>query len=155
MRMICAGSCRQPRKPKHYGKRPDNRITKTGYGWKPVKRDQYDGEDYDSRNQLVRAMGYRDYADYLGGPMWRKVREMAYQKHGRKCSLCGADDAVIHHLRYHHDDLTGRTVKYLRPLCFDCHEAVEFDRGRKRSMSEAVSVFLRKWRLKYGNAPQM
>lgn len=100
-------------------------------------------DSYAARDLLLNALGYPDYAAYLRSPRWAAVRRAFYARPGsRKCRLCPAPAAVVHHLAYGRPVLLGRDLRPLVPLCERCHERVEFTpAGRKRSLREARAAY--------------
>jgi hypothetical protein len=42
-------------------------------------------------------------------------------------------------MRYHRSDLLGKCRRFLKPLCANCHEAIEFTDGGKKKPMEAVN----------------
>lgn len=96
------------------------------------------GESYEARNIFLRQLKFKDYKSYLKSRLWKKVRGKVFKKKGCACEICGNYATEIHHSRYHKNDLLGRNLKFLHPLCRDCHYSIEFDGEKKLSLKEAV-----------------
>lgn len=96
------------------------------------------GRSYDSRDAELRRIGFDSYRDYLRSDLWRAVREKVFEAKGRACHLCGGVANQVHHNRYHANDLTGKRLAYLNPVCDSCHRKIEFRRGLKIGHLSAV-----------------
>lgn len=102
------------------------------------------GKNYDERDRFIRDIGFSSYRDYLASDLWRSIRARVYAAKGRKCVLCPQDASQLHHDRYHANDLLGKTLEFIHPLCEMCHKRIEFDEdGRKVKMKVARAVFKR------------
>lgn len=102
------------------------------------------GTNYRSRNAFLREIGFQSYAAYLASDLWKAIRERVFKLKGRKCFLCGGFASQLHHNRYRINDLTGKTLKYIKPICGDCHREIEFIQGQKATVSQAKSAFKRR-----------
>lgn len=100
-----------------------------------------DGDSYQSRDAVLRRIGFKTYADYLRSGLWRKVRKKVYREKGDSCYLCGSWADALHHNRYHKNDLLGRKLKYIFPVCRYCHEQIEFDGNTKRHLRQVKAIF--------------
>lgn len=96
------------------------------------------GEDYGSRNHTLKKLGFDTYKDYLKSNLWKKIRTKIMTRANHTCEICHSKATEVHHSRYHRNDLLGKTLKFLHVLCGDCHYNVEFKKGRKLSLKEAV-----------------
>ena len=77
---------------------------------------------------VLAELGFRNYAEYLASPLWRSIRQRVYEAKGDDCQVCGVSRAVeINHERYDRNTLTGKTLKYLVPVCRHCHEVYHGD----------------------------
>ena len=99
------------------------------------------GEDYGSRNANLRRMGFGSYAEYLASDLWREIRRKVFAAKGRACSLCNAPASQLHHNRYHTNDLKGKRLTFISPVCRSCHERIEFQGGRKVGVMDAARAF--------------
>lgn len=99
------------------------------------------GKDYASRNQFLRELGFRCYAEYLRSSLWRTIRDEVYRLKGRDCFLCGAPATAVHHNRYHMDDLCGKQMRHVNPICGKCHREIEFNSGEKLTLRQAKGTY--------------
>ena len=97
------------------------------------------GTSYEARNKFLLELKFKDYKSYLKSKLWKRVRAKVFKKKGCACEVCHAYATEIHHSRYHKNDLLGRNLKFLHPLCRECHENIEFDGEKKLSLKEAVA----------------
>ena len=104
------------------------------------------GYSYVSRGFWLSQLGYKTYAKYLASEQWKDIRARALETHGYDCYLCGERATEVHHLRYHKNDLIGRRLKFLKPICRACHYEIEFEGDKKQSVRKAKSAFQRKRR---------
>ncbi len=103
---------------------------------------QYNGMSYASRNLTLTLMGFSGYIKYLNSDLWWDIRTRVMDIKGNRCSLCPAKADQVHHNRYHLEDLLGRNLEHLHPICDDCHEHIEFGPGKvKRHLHEVRAVF--------------
>src|SRR4051812_34944516 len=65
------------------------------------------GENYKSRNSALQAIGFPDYQAYLKSDLWRSIRRKVYAAKGSNCFICGKPAELLHHNRYHKNDLQG------------------------------------------------
>lgn len=101
------------------------------------------GATYESRNAILRAIGFSNYAEYLKSDLWKRIRAKVFRVKGRTCMLCGEPADVPHHNRYHRQDLLGWTLKYINPICNRCHHGIEFDDGEKVPLKTAAESYRR------------
>ena len=101
----------------------------------------YSGMDYQSRNLVLRELGFASYKDYLQSDLWKELRVKVYAAKGRTCYLCGSPATELHHNRYHLNDLKGRKIRFISPICRKCHEGIEFKDGKKSTVAEAARNF--------------
>lgn len=102
------------------------------------------GTGYASRNSYLKNMGFASYADYLKSDLWKDIKSRVFEEKGRDCLICMKPASVLHHLRYHYDDLQGKTLENIVPLCNGCHHDCEFVLGIKVSLQEAREAYLKK-----------
>lgn len=98
-------------------------------------------KEYRKRNEKLPLLGYSTYREYLGSPEWAVIRADKLRRFP-DCLLCQNPACQVHHLNYRDDTLLGLNNRGLVTLCRGCHEGIEFDGGRKRTMPEA-NRFLR------------
>ena len=121
---------RQPRKPR------SERKTKT-----PLVNGR--GLNYADRDATLAIWGFNSYGEYLKSQRWASIRARVIELKGDKCLFCPYPATHIHHTRYEPNDLTGKTLEHLHPLCGECHYKVEFDGRNKLSMVESIKKFNR------------
>lgn len=93
---------------------------------------------YGARNEVLKDLGFEDYAMYLRSPLWAKVRTNVFEQRGRDCYCCGLMAIEVHHERYALEDLEGRCLDFLHPICDRCHRFIERDEnGEKVGHDEA------------------
>lgn len=81
---------------------------------------------------IYKKLGIKSYAEYLASDHWQEVRNEAWHRLDRKCSICNdTKDLLLHHRTYETlgAEKVGKDVCFLCPLC---HEYVHFyDDGSK------------------------
>lgn len=108
-----------------------------GIGW------YENGQSYESRNLILRKMGFRSYAEYLKSDLWKRVRASMFKRKDRLCYICSDPAYTGHHNRYRESDLNGETIKHLHPICEKCHDRIELEPdGSKRPMCNVTREFL-------------
>ena len=85
---------------------------------------------YYERNQFLRSLGYSSYHDYRQSLRWAQIRARI-MPHGTKCHTCQFPATEVHHSPYSQENLSGKSLDGLFPLCFACHELIEKDTGAK------------------------
>lgn len=92
------------------------------------------GRDYDSRDAELKSIGFANYREYLKSDLWRAIRRKVYALKGRVCHLCPNQADALHHNRYHKNDLLGKKLDFIHPICNRCHERIEFqmENGRRK-----------------------
>lgn len=101
------------------------------------------GLRYTDRDTILRSIGFKSYEDYLKSEFWANIRTAAIERHGKNCALCGKDKSIqVHHTRYDRATLIGEQLRFLVPVCRNCHLDIEFSgpthRRRKRTMAGAI-----------------
>ena len=102
------------------------------------------GFDYESRYKYLRYLGFKSYKEYLASDLWKEIRRKAFKCHGRECYLCDKPATELHHNRYSLKDLQGKRLKFIKPVCRQCHEEIEFKNGEKATVGQAKMAFNRK-----------
>ena len=93
---------------------------------------------FEKQRKILNDLRYTDYKDYLAGLVWAKIREKALELHGNRCVVCSRNATVIHHREYTEEVLRGTDITPLEPLCWDCHQRVEYDEyGKKICLARA------------------
>lgn len=102
------------------------------------------GKNYVSRNEWLRLLGFANYQEYLASDLWKNIRREVYKAKGHDCFLCGNQAQALHHNRYHKNDLTGKRMKFIFPICNLCHREIEFKEKVKIGLPQAVKLFKKK-----------
>lgn len=64
-----------------------------------------------------------NYADFLKGEAWKKIRGVALAEQGYTCRICGRKEHLqVHHINYNNRE--NRADRDLAVLCEDCHHKV-------------------------------
>lgn len=87
------------------------------------------GRTYASRDQILRGMGYNSYQEYLKSDLYALIRRKVFAQKGANCRVCSKQATELHHNRYSRKELTGKSVKFINPICRECHEKIEFEKG--------------------------
>jgi 5-methylcytosine-specific restriction endonuclease McrA len=96
---------------------------------------------YHQRNEIVRRMGFRNYAAYLESDLWKKKRQLVLVRDGHQCRICKKPATTAHHTRYSAHEMKGTGIKRIIAVCSGCHRRLEFNGTQKNGLSEAN----RKW----------
>jgi hypothetical protein len=104
----------------------------------------YNGRSYESREVGLRELGFASYRAYLRSELWQRIRRQVYKLKGSLCYLCQEPATELHHNRYHVNDLSGKRLCHIQPVCRQCHESIEFQGSKKVSVSEATKAYRRK-----------
>jgi 5-methylcytosine-specific restriction endonuclease McrA len=99
------------------------------------------GMSYVTRNEWLRLLGFKSYREYLRSDLWKSIRVRVYAAKGGNCFLCGKPATELHHNRYYRTDLIGKKLRYINPVCRECHKSIEFDDGRKNDVETAAKKF--------------
>lgn len=75
------------------------------------------------REASLKALGMRDYVDYLASPLWARIRKTVYARAAGKCETSGCHNTAtsVHHWSYALPTMRGSTIANLRALCDACH----------------------------------
>ena len=83
-----------------------------------------------------------DYAKYLASAQWHKVRQLALERAGQKCQICGSKNSLdVHHNTYDHLGNEDEHLEDLVVLCADHHRLyhdalAEVERHSDRRLEE-------------------
>jgi len=102
------------------------------------------GTTYASRNANLKRLGFDSYKDYLASETWRAIRRKVYAAKGGSCHLCGERATELHHNRYHTNDLSGKCIRFINPICRVCHKGIEFRDEQKATLKQAAKAFRRR-----------
>lgn len=94
---------------------------------------------YADRNRIIKLMSFKNYGDYLKSPHYATIRKRVLKKNNGKCRCCcERKGKQVHHVEYTEDNLRGRSLDGMIPICDECHILIEFDDvGGKLSIGEA------------------
>lgn len=90
---------------------------------------------YEERNNTLYKMGFNSYREYLSSQIWRSIkRKFLFGA----CHACANKRAVVlHHKAYDEYTLRCGSSATLVPMCYDCHQAIEFDGISKNTLGQA------------------
>ena len=80
---------------------------------------------YSARNAALQKLGFSSYKTYLASTLWHEIRKQVLLPSTR-CRACGRKATTVHHNRYLVQDLNGKCLDHLIPVCHWCHKAAEF-----------------------------
>lgn len=95
---------------------------------------------YQERDDNLRVLGFASYEAYLESNLWYQIRSTVLLSARRVCACCGGRATQVHHRAYSLAVLRGDVTCSLAPLCDQCHDAVEFGDGAKRSFSDTQNT---------------
>ena len=108
------------------------------------------GNQYRSRDYLLKKMGFKSYAAYLQSPLWKKIRTKVLERDKYECYCCLERADQVHHSIYDIHQLSGGSLKGLFSLCSFCHRKIEFDeKGVKRTSAERITERMHSRRLDF------
>ena len=71
-------------------------------------------------SNMVQALGFKDYNEYLDSWIWKDKRDWIIEARGGKCEECGSIKSLnVHHLTYEH--VCQEKSNELIVLCKKCH----------------------------------
>jgi 5-methylcytosine-specific restriction endonuclease McrA len=88
------------------------------------------------RNRMLPSIGYATYQEYLKSDDWKRLRGKKLKRHPL-CVVCESAATEVHHRDYRPETMLGLSWTSLVTLCRSCHESIEFDGERKRTLKEA------------------
>lgn len=80
---------------------------------------------YAARNAALHELGFSSYQTYLYSAIWQDIRRKILTPSAR-CRACGKHATTVHHNRYRLEDLNGKCLDHLIPVCRRCHKLAEF-----------------------------
>jgi 5-methylcytosine-specific restriction endonuclease McrA len=63
------------------------------------------------------------YYRYLESDHWRRLRHLAFQRDGYRCTVCGRTNNLRGHHKRYHEVLEHCTVDDIQTMCQPCHDA--------------------------------
>lgn len=101
---------------------------------------------WNARQKALRELGYETYKQYLGSPLWRRLKQEALAAHP-DCWACGNIATEVHHSKYTTQALL--VGDGLVSVCRSCHQRASVKRnGSVRTAREATER-LNDWRAAY------
>lgn len=101
-------------------------------------------QPYRYRAQILKAMGFASYQQYLKSPLWEYIRAKVFKKQ-RTCQVCHSVPATqIHHGLYTLRNMAGESTNQLWAICKECHEKIEFNESGNK-VSNAEAEIRRQW----------
>lgn len=97
---------------------------------------------YSSRNEKLSSVGYKSYHEYLNSEDWKRLRERKLRRYPN-CLICSNRATQVHHLKYDWPTLLGLEQHRLVQLCRDCHQSIEIDGDKKRTLRQANAELFR------------
>ena len=91
------------------------------------------------------------YDKYINSDTWKKTREYALDKHGRKCTICGSTTHLdVHHLNYNHLGCEAKNdYDDLCILCRSCHSKLHEFLDKNENMLVDLRNELKETKEKY------
>lgn len=87
---------------------------------------------YSERDKMLLELGFPSYSAYLASELWQSIRTRVFKQRGRECFGCGKFAVSVHHNKYTRDNLSGRRISNLFPVCHQCHKDVELKDGKQK-----------------------
>lgn len=83
------------------------------------------------------------YRKYISSHEWKKKRERAFEKLGKKCGRCGSTVNIeVHHRSY--DNLYNESIIDVEIVCNGCHKRADNERIESSITDSAYSTWLEK-----------
>lgn len=99
------------------------------------------------RNKVLFALGFLHYRDYLASMSWHDIRAKVLSRDSYRCTAningerCSNHADRVHHFFYDLKTLIGEKLESMVSVCEECHERMEFDGKRKRTIQEANEIW--------------
>lgn len=107
---------------------------------------------YNKRNIILEELGFTDYQEYLKSNLWKSIRAKVLPS---KCCCCRKKASQVHHSKYTFENLSGKSIEHLHPICLGCHQKIEFTKkGIKRSLHDAEKARRKLAKSKKPNLPR-
>ena len=95
-------------------------------------------KEYAARNELLHALGFKNYTAYLTSDTWKKIRHRVLLRRP-PCRSCGRNTNQVHHAKYTKENLTGVSLDGLVAVCSHCHKNAEYSKkGNKVGPTQAT-----------------
>lgn len=89
---------------------------------------------YERRNEVLKAMGYSCYKHYLRSDLWKRIRSQVLERDGGVCKMCQNKAYTAHHIAYSEAVLAGADLRQLIAICKSCHYSIEFSAGGAKKL---------------------
>jgi hypothetical protein len=103
---------------------------------------------YAERNAIIQQLGFSSYKVYLQSELWKSIRRQILLPHTR-CRSCGKKATTLHHSRYKLEDMNGKCLTYLLPVCQGCHHKAEFNKKGEKIGVERATNKLNTWKAEH------
>lgn len=90
------------------------------------------------------------YSTYIKSYAWRKKRDVAFKKLGRKCQNCGIENIRLDVHHKHYKTLYHERIQDIEILCEKCHKKADRARVNKREEEAYENAFVTWATSKYG-----
>lgn len=93
---------------------------------------------YQERLVNLKQLGFSNYQEYLNSILWKIIRKHVLYRDVRFCRSrrCNNKSNIVHHLNYNVPTLIGQSPQTLITVCSECHQEIEFDGTKKRSLKD-------------------
>lgn len=99
---------------------------------------------YRTRNKILKEMGFSSYEEYRESELWDIIRKKVLSRDACFCRICGKRGYEVHHFTYNEKILRGERPEVLITLCRECHQEIEFQGSKKRSLKDSQRMLLEK-----------
>ena len=96
------------------------------------------------RDEHIKRIGFPDYGTYLKTELWSSIRGRVLRASGGQCCGCENRASEVHHSEYTIDNILGKSLEGLHPVCSDCHELIHLNAVVFVSLAESktrVEIF--------------
>ena len=92
---------------------------------------------YLRRKEALDSLAFSSYSAYLKSSVWKLIRKQILLRDNYKCVVCNEPAQIVHHKDYNAHTLAGKHPENLVSLCKVCHNKIEFDLAKKRTLKKA------------------
>jgi hypothetical protein len=76
-----------------------------------------------TRHAMLAELGFQAFGEYIRSPLFRSIRTRVIEAARGKCRSCGEPATKVRHAKFTRENLSGRSLAFLTPLCGLCFEA--------------------------------
>jgi hypothetical protein len=98
---------------------------------KPKRKKKKD--DFKSLKGLVKSLGHKSVQDYYRSQQWFDIKD-AFLLKNPICSCCDDPATWVHTMREDEPTLSGKSDRFLAPLCSGCRDDLYWNEGRRQSL---------------------